>query len=425
MSSGEPGRNRHLSYHGPNVRTVSATEGRAAMNGQQNRPKTKPPASSAMTKSTSQDTHTSAVLRRDGFNLVGYLSREMSLGHVARSLALAAESAKIPVAKISYEQAQSPLTAGHPPGGTMQFQTTLAVVTALEFPLLVETLPQVFAASRRMIGYWFWELEHVPPEMISALDLVDEIWAGSRFVADAFTAVTDKPVCKLDIRVPEPTCSERERISFGPLKGTAGHFMFLVVFDHFSVVERKNPVGVIEAFKEAFEPGEGPVLVIKSINGSARPKYQGQVEKAANGRPDIIVWDEFLARPDQMALVRAADCLVSLHRSEGLGLHLAEAMWLGTPTIATAYSGNLDFMDPSCSLLVRAGRTNVVDGQGAYPSAAMWADPDLREAASYMRQIASDPDLARALASAGRTKMEAELLKNTGEQMRDLLGLCT
>jgi glycosyltransferase involved in cell wall biosynthesis len=225
------------------------------------------------------------------------------------------------------------------------------------------------------------------------------------------------------VRVPEPTSSDLERSSFGPLKDTAGRFMFLVVFDHFSVVERKNPVGVIEAFKVAFKPGEGPVLVIKSINGSARPKYHGQVEEAANGRPDIIVWDEFLPRPDQMALVRAADCLVSLHRSEGLGLHLAEAMWLGTPTIATAYSGNLDFMDPSCSLLVSAGRTNVVDGQGAYPPTAMWADPDLAEAASYMRQIASDADLARALASAGRARMEEELHKNTGQQMRDLLGL--
>ena len=274
-----------------------------------------------------------------------------------------------------------------------------------------------------MIGYWFWELEHVPQEMISALRYVDEIWAGSRFVADAFAAVTDKPVRLLDVGVPEPIFSDLERTSFGPLRATAGHFMFLVVFDHFSVVERKNPVGVIEAFKAAFKPGEGPILVIKSINGSARPKYQRQVEQAADGRPDLIVWDEFLSRPDQMALVRAADCLVSLHRSEGLGMHLAEAMWLGTPTIATAYSGNLDFMDQSCSMLVAAGRTNVVDGQGAYPSTAMWAEPDLGEAASLMRQIASDPDRARALASAGRTRMEAELRKNTGEQMRDLLGL--
>jgi hypothetical protein len=98
--------------------------------------------------------------------------------------------------------------------------------------------------------------------------------------------------------------------------------MFLVVFDHFSVVERKNPIGVIEAFKAAFKPREGPVLVIKSINGSARPKYQGQVEEAADGRPGIIVSDEFLPRPDQMALVRAADCQVSLPPARVLGCTL-------------------------------------------------------------------------------------------------------
>ena len=423
MSSGKPGRNRLVSYHGSDAHIVFATEGGAALYGQQNSLNANLPGSSVLTKPPSQDTHTSAVLRKDGFNLVGYLSREMSLGHVARTLAFAAEIAQIPVAEISYEQSESPPTGGQAPGGIIQFQTTLAVVTALEFPRLAKTLPQVFVSSRRMIGYWFWELEHVPQEMISALRYVDEIWAGSRFVADAFAAVTDKPVRLLDVGVPEPIFSDLERTSFGPLRATAGHFMFLVVFDHFSVVERKNPVGVIEAFKAAFKPGEGPILVIKSINGSARPKYQRQVEQAADGRPDLIVWDEFLSRPDQMALVRAADCLVSLHRSEGLGMHLAEAMWLGTPTIATAYSGNLDFMDQSCSMLVAAGRTNVVDGQGAYPSTAMWAEPDLGEAASLMRQIASDPDRARALASAGRTRMEAELRKNTGEQMRDLLGL--
>ena len=369
-------------------------------------------------------TKVSSVLRSDGLNIIGYLSHEMSLGNIARFIFTEASAGGIDVSALTYDVTQSPRIAHSPlASGEMRFQTTLAVVTALEFSRLAIERPELFAASRKMIGYWFWELEYVGPKMIEAVRLVDEIWAGSRFVADAFAAVTNKPVRKLNVRVPEPTFSELDRTSFGPLKDAAGHFMFLVVFDHFSVVERKNPVGVIEAFKLAFKPGEGPVLVIKSINGSVRPKYQGQVDEAANGRPDIIVWDEFLARPDQMALVRAADCLVSLHRSEGLGLHLAEAMWLGTPTIATAYSGNLDFMDSSCSLLVSAGRTNVVDGQGAYPSTAMWADPDLAEAASYMRQIASDADLARALASAGRRRMEAAWHADTGQQLRDLLGL--
>jgi glycosyltransferase involved in cell wall biosynthesis len=377
-----------------------------------------------MTLTQEDDKTVADVLSSNGLNIVGYLSHDLSLGNIARAVYAEACAFGIDVCALPYGATESPQIAGSTFEGTeMRFQTTLAVVTALEFRRLAIDRPELFAASRKMIGYWFWELEYVRPEMIEAVGLVDEVWAGSRFIVDAFTRVTDKPVHKLDVAVPEPTFSDRERSSFDQLNSADGRFMFLVVFDHFSVVERKNPVGVIEAFKQAFKPGDGPVLVVKSINGSARSKYQAQVEAAANGRPDIIVWDEFLARPDQMALVRAADCLVSLHRSEGLGLHLAEAMWLGTPTIATAYSGNLDFMDPSCSLLVSAGRTNVVDGQGAYPSTAMWADPDLAEAACYMRQIASDTGLSQALGSAGRRRMEAELVANTGQQIRKLLSL--
>src|SRR3954470_14746383 len=116
-----------------------------------------------------------------------------------------------------------------------------------------------------------------------------------------------------------------------------------------------------------------------------------------------------------MALVSAADCLVSLHRSEGLGLHLAEAMWLGTPVIATRYSGNLDFMDDDNSLLIDAGLVHVERGEGVYPSTAKWADPDLDHAAAAMRRIANDDPLRHRVAAAGRRTMERQpSLEETG-----------
>jgi glycosyltransferase involved in cell wall biosynthesis len=234
------------------------------------------------------------------------------------------------------------------------------------------------------------------------------VWAGSRFVADAFAAVTTKPVHHVPITIPEPVCAARDRASFVPLADLGDRFVFLVVFDHLSVTERKNPVGAIEAFCRAFAPGEGPVLVVKSMNGSARWPQHQHVLYAAGDRPDIRVWDEHLDRRDQMALVRSADCLVSLHRSEGLGLHLAEAMWLGVPTIATRYSGNIDFMDDDCALMVDAGRTPVVGGQGVYPSTAVWADPDLAQAADHMRRLVADTELQQRLAAAGRARMLAQ-----------------
>ena len=366
-----------------------------------------------------------SAMRSDGFNLVGYLTREASLGDVARRLGAAAAAAGTQQSRIAYQRTASPELQPLPDcDQTVRFDTTIAVVTADQFGPLAADHPELFAASRRMVGYWFWELEFITKPMRAALDLVDEVWAGSRFVADAFAAVTTKPVHHVPIAIPEPAYSPRDRASFAPLAGVADRPVFLVVFDHLSVTERKNPVGAIDAFRRAFAPDEGPVLVVKSMNGSARWPQHQHVLYAAGDRRDIIVWDEHLDRRDQMALVRAADCLVSLHRSEGLGLHLAEAMWLGVPTIATRYSGNVDFMDDSCALMVDAGRTAVIGGQGVYPPTATWADPDLDQAAAHMRRVAAEPALRQHLSAAGRQRMQQQPSQvATGQLIAALLGL--
>jgi glycosyltransferase involved in cell wall biosynthesis len=259
-----------------------------------------------------------------------------------------------------------------------------------------------------MIGYWFWELEHIPQPMIEAMSLVDEIWAGSQFVAQNFAAVTDKPVRYVPLAVPAPRPSTKGRAAFPRLTGFDGRILFLVVFDYFSIMERKNPIGAIEAFCTAFEPDEGPVLIVKSMHGAERALQRDRVRASAARRTDIVLWDEYLSRPDQMALMGAADCLVSLHRSEGLGLHLAEAMWVGTPTIATRYSGNLDFQDDDCALLVNAAHTPIRHGEGIYPETASWAEPDLEQAAGFMRRIAADDQLRSSLSIAGRKRMESQ-----------------
>ncbi len=288
----------------------------------------------------------------------------------------------------------------------VRFDTTVAVITADQFNFFAEDYPTLFRLSNKMIGYWFWELEHIPQPMIGAMSLVDEIWAGSRFVTQNFAAVTEKPVRYLPVAVPKPEPSTKDRSAFPRLAGFDERMLFLVVFDYFSIMERKNPIGAIEAFRKAFEPDEGPVLVVKSMNADNCAPQLERVRASAAGRSDIILWDEHLSRPDQMALIKSADCLVSLHRSEGLGLHLAEAMWLGTPTIATRYSGNLDFQDDECTLLVNATLTPIRHGQGVYPETASWANPDRDEAAGFMRRIASDDQLRRSLSTAGRMRME-------------------
>jgi glycosyltransferase involved in cell wall biosynthesis len=357
-------------------------------------------------------------------NLVGYLTREASLGDVARRLGASVRTADVATSWIAYHRSASPELPDAPAvDQIVAYDTTLAVVTADQFPSLAGDHPELFRVTQRMIGYWFWELEQIPRAMRDAIRFVDEVWAGSRFVADAFSAVTRKPVRYVPIPVPQPVRSCRGRAEFAPLADVGDRFVFLVVFDHLSVTERKNPAGAIRAFRQAFPTGDGPVLVVKSMNADLRWRQHQAVLAAAGDRTDIRFWDEHLTRDDQMALVATADCLVSLHRSEGLGLHLAEAMWLGTPTIATRYSGNVDFMDDSCALLIDAGRVKVGrGGQGVYPPDAEWADPDLGQAAEAMSRIAGDDALADRLAEAGRARMQAQpSLAETGQVIAGLL----
>ncbi len=196
-------------------------------------------------------------------------------------------------------------------------------------------------------------------------------------------------------------------------------FTFLFTFDFFSTARRKNPVGLVEAYKRAFEPGDGAQLVIKSFNGDVKPESLAQLERAAAGRDDIHVIDRFLPVEQKDALLARADAYVSLHRSEGFGLSLAEAMLLGKPVIATGYSGNLQFMTPANSWLVGYELTRVGEGVEMYPPDARWAEPDLDHAAELMREVRAGGDAVTLRAERGRRDVEAALSPAaTGAAMR-------
>jgi hypothetical protein len=176
-------------------------------------------------------------------------------------------------------------------------------------------------------------------------------------------------------------------------------FLFLFSFDYLSVFDRKNPLAVIEAFRRAFEPGVGAALVLKCINHDRDPESHAALLEAASGHPDVEVVDRYMSSSDNNSLTSLCDCYVSLHRAEGFGLVMAEAMWLGKPVIATGYSGNLDFMTPANSLLVDHRLIPIGPGMGPYPAAGEWAEPDVGHAATLMRQLFDDRDAARELGS--------------------------
>ena len=168
--------------------------------------------------------------------------------------------------------------------------------------------------------------------------------------------------------------------------------------------ERKNPHAVVDAFRHAFSPGEGPTLVLKSINGRERkPRQLEQLQAAVADRPDILVVDGYVSVAERDSFVAACDCFVSLHRSEGFGLTMAEAMSHGKPVIATGYSGNLEFMDDSTAYLVPYKLVPVPDDWWAYAPGALWAEPDVQAAAAAMREVFAGPERARAVGQRARS----------------------
>src|SRR5262249_14838726 len=198
-----------------------------------------------------------------------------------------------------------------------------------------------------------------------------------------------------------------------------GPTIFLFVFDVHSVLARKNPSGLIEAFERAFGHDEDVRLVLKLVHGdeSVRRTLLGQ---AAD--PRVILIDRVLDRPELNSLVVVSDCYVSLHRSEGFGVTMAEAMALGKPVIATGYSANMDFMNAGNSFPVRYELVRLQGDHGSYPEGSTWAEPDVEHAAELMRLVYESPARAREVALRGERDIWRYLSPaSVGERIRERL----
>ncbi|WNM59883.1 glycosyltransferase [Candidatus Nitrospira allomarina] len=251
--------------------------------------------------------------------------------------------------------------------------------------------------DRYNIGYWAWELSHFPEAWCPSLQLVDEVWAPSRFIEQAIADKTASPVIRMPLAVefPEPHGVRRE--AFGLPED---RFLFLFFFDFTSYVHRKNPHAVIRAFLQAFpDLSDTRVGLVIKMNGMGlRPKeYQAFLESIDNEDPRIILMDKVLTDRETKSLVKLCDCFLSLHRSEGFGRGLAEAMYLGKPVIATGYSGNLDFTNAHNSCLVDYRLIPVGDQEYPFAKGQKWADPDIEHAVWFMKRVVNEPHYAQTI----------------------------
>src|SRR5438552_2197239 len=264
------------------------------------------------------------------------------------------------------------------------------------------------------VGLWYWELETVPPEWGRIGASLDEVWAPTRFIARALEPVMSMPVVPLMPGVELGRFTPRPRAHFGVRDDRV---VFLFMFDMASVMERKNPHALVEAFARAFHRDEPVQLVLKTFRGDLHPILIRDLRRAAEGIGALVI-DEVLSREDSYALMHACDCYVSLHRSEGFGLTMAEAMLMGKPVIATGYSGNLDFMDERNSLLVDCKVVALERDVPPYKRGFRWGVPSVGHAARHLRWVYEHPEAARALGARARQDVAERLsLEAAGRRM--------
>ncbi len=267
----------------------------------------------------------------------------------------------------------------------------------------------------RIIALWFWELPALPARFAEQIARVDEIWVASTFVQTTLRWYTTKPVhvVPLPIYTQLPVIFSRRDFD---LPETSVVYFFNM--DAHSNISRKNPFGLIRAFGRAFDANERQEharLVIKCSNLPAYPAFDAALHQAVDNVNGVVIRDE-LSRSEMNALLASIDVYVSLHRSEGFGLGMAEAMAHGKPVVATAYSGNVDFTRPGSSCLVGYQLRMITDldhewwpegAQVAYPPGfSYWAEPDLDAATSWLRLLFDQPRLRRRIGLAGAREID-------------------
>lgn len=375
-----------------------------------------------------------------GINVVGLLRAEFGIGTAARLLLRSVERSGIPFS-VSVDDAtahrqEHPLNFEHhfpvlqlsSDEGEIQslvLANTHDTPAEFPYPLTVIALnadglrdfslrkPHA-VRNKTVAGLWFWEVEEFPKRFWQAFDLVDEVWVASEHVRAALAPATKKPVRVIPLGAMNPVADrpalrQRANEEFG-----IGEDRFVVtyIFDYASVADRKNPWGAVEAFCRAFPrageslpDGRVPVLILKTISSERHPADVEHLRYAIGNRADIVVVDTYLSSYVTTCLLARTDCYLSLHRAEGWGLTIAEAMAVATPVVATGYSGNMDFMDTTCTYVVPGKLVPIPATTATYAGAGRWADPDIDIAAKLLLKVSADREAAEAMGLAGQERI--------------------
>ena len=327
-----------------------------------------------------------------GVNLIGLVRAEMGLGQSCRLLANAFEHSSLAYSLYDFNLGSALLksedhTWDHKISEEFPYNINLIHINPDEMTLMYNRMSEDYWHDRYNIAFWLWELESIPEHWQRFFPMLDEIWTPSEFISENLRKVTDLPVRTMPYCVEAPVDEQFDRKYFGLPED---QFLFLAMYDSNSTIERKNPTGAIRAFRKAFKNNPNVGIVVKVNN--AKPRDMEHLNRMLKDCANVYYITDTLTKVEVNSLIKQADVFISLHRAEGFGLVMAEAMIVGTPVIATNWSSNTEFMNSDVACMVDCGFVALEKDSPPYKKGSVWADPDITQAARYMRKLYQNPE---------------------------------
>jgi glycosyltransferase involved in cell wall biosynthesis len=360
-------------------------------------------------------------VKHKGVLFIGYAEAALGLGVSFRSMLTALEKASLPFAIYPFNANVETRRIGsfleHKYDITGCYEINVAYMAVDQLPVLREKLHYQMTQARYNILRTYWELPQVPQEWAYLLENIDELWAPNAFVAQAFRAIYKGNISIIPVSVDVSRSKVYDRSQFNMSCDT---FYFLFSFDYFSGAARKNPFGVVQAFAKAFpEDRQNVGLLIKSVGPTQLDASVSQLlTGAASNDRRIRVLHMEMERDEMLSLIEQSDCYISLHRSEGFGMGMAEALAFGKPVIGTDFSGNREFLTTRTGFPVSYTIRQLLPGEYPGGDNQYWAEPDLEIAAEQMQRVFSDREESARRRFEGKKLIES---RYAGEKVAELI----
>jgi glycosyltransferase involved in cell wall biosynthesis len=364
---------------------------------------------------------------REGVRFIGYVEGALGLGQSLRANMTAAETAGMEFAIYPFRKGIETRMLGpfmpHRYDFDHAYEVNVILVSCDQLPAVYSSVePELLSQSYNILCP-YWELPRAPEAWREYLTHIHEIWAPNAFIAKAFSHIFDGPIVVVPAAMDDTGSDHPSRAHYGL---DEGRFYFMFSFDYFSSPARKNPLGVVKAFQEAFPRGDENVgLVIKSTGAPDHYReMKAVIAEAMERDPRIKLFDENMPRDEMLGLIHATDAYVSLHRAEGFGLGMAEALTFGRIVIGTDFSGNQDFLTEETGYPVPYRLRPLEPNEYHWSEGQSWAEPDHDAAVRIMRSVAANPAEGRRRGQAGQDRvLQRYSPVPVGEAMKERLDI--